>query len=88
MPTLKTYNYALNNEKSIRRGLQTLRGSRDILPGKPVEIGSDRQLLMDRHVVDDINGAFRTVHQPVKHPANPVISSEAGKDEGGPHSFY
>lgn len=86
MPTLRTYNYAMT-EAAITRGLQTLRGSHDIIPGEPVEVGHQRQLLMDRYVVDDFNGAFRTVHQPVKHAANPVITGEPGKDEEGPHSF-
>ncbi len=87
MPTIRTYDYAMSSEKSMKQGVQTLRGSHDIVPGESMEIGSRRQLLMDRHVVDDLNGAFRTVHQPAKHPANPVISSEPGKDEDGPHSF-
>ncbi len=86
MPTLNTYSYAIN-DKAITAGYQTLRGSRAIIPGEPVEVGSRRQLLMDRHVVDDVNGAFRTVHQPVKHSANPVITGDPEGDIEGPHSF-
>ena len=67
MPTLRTYSYAIN-DKAIAAGYQTLRGSYSIIPGKPVEVGSRRQHLMDRHVVDDVNGTFRTVHQPVPEP--------------------
>lgn len=86
MPTLRTYSYAIN-DKAIAAGYQTLRGSHSIIPGKPVEVGSRRQHLMDRHVVDDVNGTFRTVHQPVKHPANPVITGDPEGDVEGPHSF-
>lgn len=70
MPTLRTYSYALNGLDS---GIQTLRGSHEIIDGQPVHVGRQRQLLMDWHVVDDLNGAYRTVHQPQKHPDNPVL---------------
>lgn len=86
MPTLDIYRYAMN-ETAIAKGMQTLRGSHAIIPGEPVDVGSRRQLLMDRHVVDDVNGAFRTVHQPLKHPANPVITGDPQGDAEGPHSF-
>ena len=86
MPTLDVYSYAIN-ESSFARGLQTLRGSHDIIPGEPIEVGSQRQLLMDRHVVEDVNGTFRTVHQPLKHPANPVITGDPKRDIDGPYSF-
>ena len=76
MATLKSYRQALEKPDSIHKGTQTLRGSHDICPGQPVEVGHQRQLLMDRQVVDDLNGCYRTVHQPVKHPDNPIIKAE------------
>ncbi|MBM3933533.1 MAG: hypothetical protein FJ319_04410 [SAR202 cluster bacterium] len=72
MPTHPTFSYAMT-ESAIRKGSQTFRHSYRIIPGSPVDVGHARQLLMDWRVVDDLNGARRTVHQPVKHPANPVI---------------
>ena len=78
MPTLEIFNYAFN-ENSLRRGTQTLRDSYDIIPGEAVDVGNERQLLMDWHVVDDLNGARRTVHQPVKHPDNPILRADDGR---------
>ena len=86
MATSHTVNYAIN-DTSLNRGIQTLRHSRDIIPGEPVHVGRERQLLMDRHVVDDLNGCHRTVHQPVKHPANPVVKGEMPYEDAGPYSF-
>ena len=31
---------------------------------------------MDFHVIEDLNNCIRTVHEPVKHPDNPLIKSE------------
>ena len=73
------------NEWSIRWGVQTLRHSHHIVPAEPVAVGHQRQLLMDRYVVDDLNGAFRTVYQPVKHPANPLMQTGPLHDE--PYQF-
>ncbi len=81
MPTLRTYDYMLNDDV-FRSGSQTLRGSHSIIPGEPVEVGHRRQLLMDWHVVDDLNGCRRTVHQPVKHPDNPLVGGAPGQDHG------
>ena len=79
MTTLHSYRYAIN-ERSIRRGVQTLRHSHSILPTEPVPVGHKRQLLMDRHVVDDLNGATRSVQQPLKHPANPLLQTGPLRD--------
>jgi len=76
MPTIPTYNYVLDREDSIRRGIQTLRGSHEVTPIAPVEVGHDHQFLMDWRVVDDMNGCYRTVHQPAKHPDNPILQPE------------
>ena len=80
MSTLRTYSYTLGMEekkkKSRRKGVQTLRGSHDIIPGQPLQVGNERQLLMDWHILDDMNGCYRTVHQPVKHPDNPIVKAE------------
>ena len=86
MPTIRLYNYAMK-EAGLDVGIQTLGGSHDIRPVDPVEVGHDRQLLMDWHVVDDLNGCGRTVHQPKKHPDNPVLSPGEPYEGSGLHSF-
>ena len=53
----------------------TIQGSYSILPTEPLEIGHERQLLMDDHVVEDVRAVRRKVHQPKKHPANPLFST-------------
>lgn len=48
-------------------------GSYSIIPTKPIEVGNERQFLMDDHLVDSSWNCFRRVHQPQKHQANPLI---------------
>lgn len=74
-------------DAQMDRGFQLLRGSHDILPCDPVEIGHERQLVMDRWVVDDVYDCRRTVHEPVKHPDNPIISAEHQYESLGPNSW-
>ena len=50
-----------------------IEGSHDISPTPPIAVGSQHQLLLDKHVVDSTWNLFRTVHQPEKHPDNPLI---------------
>ena len=76
MPTLRAYLYGVNKKGNLDKGTQTLRGSHDIGSIDPVQVGNKRQLLMDWHVGDDINGAVRKVHQPEKYPDNPVLAPE------------
>ena len=64
-----------------------MRGSHDIIAGEPVHVGHERQLLMDWHVVDDLNNCTRTVHRPVKHPDNPVIGAKESYESDGPSSW-
>ena len=52
-----------------------MRGSRQVIAGGPVEVGHERQLLLDWHIDDDLNGTRRTVHQPQKHPDSPILRS-------------
>ena len=87
MPTLQAYLYGVKKLGNIVKGTQTLRGSHNILPIEPVQVGHKRQLLMDWHVVDDINGAIRKVHQPEKHPDNPVLAPEHPYEGTGFFSF-
>ncbi len=84
IPTASLYNWAMN-EQSFRRGTQTLRGSHDIISTEPVQVGHDRQLLMDFHVVEDLNNARRRVHPPARHPENPVITMEALEGKAMPY---
>lgn len=59
-----------------------IEGSYNIIPTRPIDIGGDRQLLVDKHVVDSTWNCFRTVHQPTKHPANPLIPGGELMDKG------
>ena len=60
----------------------TLKVSYAVVPTTPARVGNQRQLLMDRHVVEDWRECRRVVHQPVRHPDNPLIT--CGADE--PHA--
>ena len=86
MPTLDLYRYAMR-ESNFESGMQTMRGNRLLRPTPPVEVGHDRQLLMDRHVVDDLLGCVRQVRQPVKRAEGPVILAEHDYEDVGPNSF-
>lgn len=56
----------------------SLQGSWAIVPTTPLEIGNQRQLLMDDYVVEDRRACRRIVHQPEKHAANPLFSTGPG----------
>ena len=68
---------------TILRG-STYRGSHAVVPTPPLEIGHRRQLLMDDCVVADRWRLRRTVHQPVKHESNPLISPQRPCEARGP----
>ena len=87
MPTIRIYTYALGDAEHLEVGMQTMRGNTRLIAGEPVEVGTARQLLMDRHVVDDLNGCVRRAHQPVKRPEGPVITAEYPYEDIGPTSF-
>ena len=53
----------------------TLKGSYAIVPTKPLDIGNQRQLLLDNYVVEDVRACRRKVHQPTKHLSNPLFST-------------
>ena len=40
----------------------------------PVSVGSQRQLFIDDYVIESISGASKTLNQPTKHSANPLLS--------------
>ncbi len=87
MPTLHAHMLPVLKPQNLDKGIQTIRNSRDITPIDPVQVGNERQLLMDWHVVDDINGAVRKVHQPEKCADNPVIAPEHKYEGTGLASF-
>ena len=58
----------------------TYKGSHCFVAIEPAQVGHERQLLMDQHVVEDTLGIRRVVHQPVRHEANPLIT--VGPDKG------
>ena len=84
MPTLKTYSSKLFKEAVFTKGTRSLRGSYDIIAVDPVQVGHEHQLLMDFHVIDDLNNCRRTVHEPVKHLDNPLIKPENLENGGDP----
>ena len=86
MATLNLYSYQLSKGGGLGQ-VRLYHGSHDIIPGQPVEVGHERQLLMDWHIVDDINGVYRTVHQPHKHPDNPVLRPEYPYEGSDFYSF-
>src|SRR6185295_12074098 len=52
-------------------------------PQEPIDIGHEPQFVFDLHVVDTTWGlrskgepVKRVLHQPVKHPANPLITGD------------
>ena len=62
----------------------SLHGSYRILPGQALRIGSRRQLAFMDDLIEDWWSCRRTVHQPVKHPANPLIKVSQPWEGGGP----
>ncbi len=84
MPTLKTYSSKLFKDAAFTKGTRSLRGSHDIIAVEPVQVGHEHQLLMDFHVIDDLNNCRRTVHKPVKHSDNPLIKPEDLENRGDP----
>jgi hypothetical protein len=42
---------------------------------QPVDVGSRKQFFFDNYIVEDIWGVTRSVHAPVKHPANPILKA-------------
>ncbi|MBM3853333.1 MAG: exo-alpha-sialidase [Verrucomicrobia bacterium] len=61
-----------------------IEGSHAIAPLAPIPVGRTRQLMLDRHVIDDAWGCERTVHPAEKHPRNPVL---AGRPQFGAVHF-
>ncbi len=51
----------------------SIRGSHSIIPAQAIVVGDQRQLLMDKLTVDTTWNLVRRVHEPIKHPANPLI---------------
>ncbi len=67
-----------------------IEGSYSIAPATPLSVGNERQLFLDRHVIDDAWGVERSVHQPEKHGQNPLIPAEVGlsKSHSGTTVLY
>ena len=40
------------------------------MPNTPIPIGSNRQLLLDRRLIDDLQDARQVLHQPVRRSAH------------------
>ena len=67
---------------NFERRTCVIEGSRDIIPASPIEVGHVRQLVLDKHIVDTTWNCFRKVHQPDKHPDNPLIPGGSCEPEG------
>ena len=59
-----------------------------LLTADTIPVGNNRQLLIDDYVIAEIQGLKRTVRQPKKHAANPVLVGEQPWERGvwGPAS--
>ena len=44
----------------------------------------DKQRFMDDYVISDLQGLTKQLHQPVKHPKNPVLIQDRPWEETGP----
>ncbi len=60
----------------------SIEGSPNITPTKPIKVGHERQFVMDKHLVDSTWNCFRRVHQPKKHPGNPLIPGDKSTADG------
>ena len=49
----------------------------------PIEIGSTRQLFLDDHIVDTMDGVIRQFHRPTRWEGNPVIQADQPWERGG-----
>src|SRR5262245_40436408 len=54
----------------------------------PVRLDASRQLFLDDHVIADRQGLRRRLHQPKKHPANPVLWGETPWEGHSPVLAY
>jgi hypothetical protein len=55
-----------------------IEGSYAIAPTEPIKVGSVRQLMFDRAVIDDAWGVERTVHAPERFKGNPLVPGQVG----------
>ena len=42
----------------------------------PINIGNDTQLFVDNYLIELVNFVTKTMHQPVKHSDNPIITKD------------
>jgi hypothetical protein len=54
----------------------------------PVRIDASRQLFVDDYLIAAQDGLHRRLHQPRKHPTNPVMVAEAPWEGFGPVLAY
>jgi hypothetical protein len=66
---LRFYDHALSQSEVQALGVAE--------PFTPIGVGLRKQLFIDDHVVASTSGTKRQLHQPVKHPGNPIISPPA-----------
>ena len=52
-------------------------------PEAPIDIGTQKQLFVDDHVVATTKNVYRILNQPVKHAATPLIELEPPQKVGG-----
>ena len=51
------------------------------MPNTPIPIGSDRQLLLDRRLIDELQDARQVLHQPMRR--NAAVRIDHPWEEGG-----
>ncbi len=52
-----------------------------------IRVGRQHELFVDDHVIAELEGVRRTVHQWRKHPANPVLRGEMAWENGGRYAL-
>ncbi|HEU0046029.1 MAG TPA: hypothetical protein VFQ43_00325, partial [Nitrososphaera sp.] len=63
-------------------------------PKKALRLTSQRQLFIDTHLIETMEGVRQTLHQPAKHPSNPVLRADKPWEKssvlinGGPAVVY
>lgn len=81
----KQWNQAASDRPARRAG-DVHRPPTRVIDGV-VQVGSDKQLLIDNFVIDEMSGMTRRLHLFRKHPRNPVFHAQAPWEEGWADPF-
>ncbi len=83
-------NVALSFDRAAKSATASTREPNAAAP-QPLSIGSERQLFVDDFLVEAMDGTTVTLHEPTKHPSNPLVERSPAElnrwDAGMPLSF-